>query len=113
MARKRVGWPVLRVFGGVCFLLATGLLFELGFGEPTHPPRSDLPYGPGGYLAGRAGRRPGVHGARSGSRRSWSRSSAAPGSWILLVLSAVISFMLATEMAFYPAVVALREWLDG
>src|SRR6185436_2757079 len=34
-----------------------------------------------------------------------------PGLWILLVLSTLISFMLATEMAFYPAGLAFRDWI--
>ena len=34
-----------------------------------------------------------------------------PGLWILLVLSTLISFMLATEMAFYPAAIAFRDWI--
>ena len=42
LGRKRVGWPVLRGFGGACFLLSSAFLFQLGFGD-----KSALPYGPG------------------------------------------------------------------
>jgi len=104
LARKRVSWPLLRTFGGICFLVSSAFLLELGFGD-THPPTNEVPYGPGGYLAltlvGSAEETPLLVEKLGG-----------PGLWILLVLSALISFMLATEMAFYPAVVGLREWLQ-
>ena len=35
-----------------------------------------------------------------------------PGCWVLLVLSTLIAFMLATEMAFYPALLELKAWMD-
>ena len=35
------------------------------------------------------------------------------GLWLLLSITAVISFMLATEMAFYPAIAAFRDKRDG
>ena len=35
-----------------------------------------------------------------------------PGLWIVLALGTLVSFMLATEMAFFPALVAFREWRE-
>ncbi len=108
VGRKRVGLPTLRVFGGLCFLVSTGLLFELALGE-RYPPSSQLPYGPGGWLAGQL---VGEAGATFDRPALLIDKFGGPGLWILLVLSTVISFMLATEMAFYPAIQALREWVE-
>ena len=106
VARKRVGWPLVRVFGGALFLISTGFLFELGFGD-THA--FDLPFGPGGYLATElAG--PGVKGQYA--TPILVEKLGAPGLWLLSVLAALLSFMLATEMAFYPAIAAFQEWVD-
>jgi len=103
IARKRVGWPVLRVFGGLCFLLSAAFLFELGFGAEHG---TGLPFGPGGYFALElAG--PGAAGDGGLLVDKFGR----PGLWILLSFSTLVSFMLATEMAFYPAASALREWV--
>ena len=107
VARKRVTWPVLRIFGGLCFLQATAMLMELSFGGSDSP--SHLTFGPGGYLALElAGA--GIDGSQVPPVLV--EKLGGPGLWILLVLSALIAFMLATEMAFYPAGVAFREWLD-
>ena len=106
VARKEVAFPTLRIAGGLAFLLSSAFLFELAAGGGGLS--ADLPYGPGGWLAqellqpdpetGEAG----VLVAKFGG----------PGCWVLLTLSMVISFMLATEMAFYPSLVALREWWE-
>jgi len=105
VARKRIAWPLVRVLGGACFLLSAAFLFQLAVGD-SHG--QDLPYGPGGYLAqelvgqGASGRStPPVLVEKLGT----------PGLWILLILSTLISFMLATEMAFYPAAIAFRDWI--
>ncbi len=105
VARKRIAWPLLRLVGSACFLLCSALLFQLAL-EGTHG--QDLPYGPGGYLAlelvgpgVRADRVPPLLVEKLGR----------PGLWILLLLSTLISFMLATEMAFYPAALAFRDWI--
>ncbi len=105
VARKRVGMPTLRVFGGLCFLVSSALLLELGFGDAPHV---RLPYGPGGWLAGEL-----VGAARTagGSPAILVQKFGGPGLWILLTLSAIISFMLATEMAFYPAAKAFYGWV--
>ncbi|MEM7310162.1 MAG: DNA translocase FtsK 4TM domain-containing protein [Planctomycetota bacterium] len=106
VARKEVAFPTLRVVGGISFLLSSAFLFELaaGSGSLGH----ELPYGPGGWLAEQLltpdpiTGAPGVLIAKFGG----------PGCWILLGIGALISFMLATEMAFYPSLVALREWME-
>src|SRR5262249_48778822 len=105
VTRKGIALPVVRLVGGACFLLSTAFLFQLAFGD-SHG--QHLPYGPGGYFAlelvgpGVGGRHvPPILVAKLGS----------PGLWILLVLTTLISFMLATEMAFYPAAIAFRDWI--
>jgi S-DNA-T family DNA segregation ATPase FtsK/SpoIIIE len=104
VTRKRISMPFLRGLGSACFLLSSAFLFQLAAGDRG----SELPYGPGGYLAlelvgpGVDGRYvPPILVAKLGG----------PGLWILLVLSTLISFMLATEMAFYPAALAFRDWI--
>ncbi len=112
VARKRVGWPLLRLVGTFAFLLSSAFLFELLLGAKDGAPGagsgSGLPYGPGGYLSlelvgsGVDGKRtPPILIEKLGN----------PGLLVLLVLSTLISFMLATEMAFYPAAIALRDWV--
>ena len=105
VTRRQVQLATIRVLGAICFVGSFAFLLDLGFGPPFAERgagaglSNELPYGPGGYfayvtngtLAGRFG---------------------VPGLWILLVTLAVISFMLATEMAFYPAISALGEWLE-
>jgi S-DNA-T family DNA segregation ATPase FtsK/SpoIIIE len=105
VTRKRMGWPVLRMFGGALFLLSSSFLLQLGFGD-AHA--LELPYGPGGYLAFElAG--PGVNGTNVPPLLV--AKFGGPGLVLLLSLATMISFMLATEMAFYPAVAAFRDWL--
>ncbi len=140
VARKQVAWPTLRLFGGLCFLLSTAFLFQLGFGEsgPVEGssdipyvdsqagpdssgyrigpvggvPRNnrvdnELPYGPGGWLALQL---LGVNPKEVDGTSVLVAKFGGPGTWILLVLAALISFMLATEMAFYHVSVALLDW---
>ncbi len=107
VARKEVVWPTLRVFGALCFLVSTAFLFQLGFGEEYTG--NELPYGPGGWLALELG---GVEPSSPNGESILVRELGGPGAWILLSLAALISFMLATEMAFYNAAVALFDWLD-
>ena len=116
VARKRVAWPGMRLFGGVCFLFSSAFLLQLAFGEGFAEDFKERAlgyelntnaYGPGGYLAleligpDLVAHQPGILVTKFG----------VPGLWVLLVLLTLISFMLATEMAFYPAVVALKEWV--
>ena len=106
VARKVVVWPTLRIFGGLCFLAATAFMFQLGFGGATG---NELPYGPGGWLALElAGPNP----AHPRGESTLVHELGGPGAWIVLSIAALISFMLATEMAFYHAGVALLDWLE-
>jgi S-DNA-T family DNA segregation ATPase FtsK/SpoIIIE len=98
LARKHVTWPSLRLFGGACFLVTSSLWLELAFGA-SFQDSATMPYGVGGYLAKQV---VGDLVEQFGN----------PGLWILLSLSVVISFMLATQMAFYPAIAAFGEWLE-
>ena len=107
VARKRVGFPTLRLLGGLAFLVSTSLLLELAFGK-SHPPSNDLPYGPGGYFSRQL---VGEDGATADHAALFVEKFGVPGLWIILVVCVLISFMLATEMAFYPALSALREWI--
>ena len=109
VARKQVSWPAMRLFGGMCFVLSVSFMLQLGFspdpdevglGSELGPVSSGLPYGPGGWLA-----------------YEMIETVLIPkfgqvGLWILLGLLSVVSFMLATEMAFYPAIAAAGDWLD-
>lgn len=114
VARKQVSWPALRLFGALCFVLSVSFMLQLGFGaepideslytaaelaEQNASATSEMPYGPGGWLAKRM-----------------IVDALAPkfgeiGLWILLSLLSIVSFMLATEMAFYPALASAGEWL--
>jgi S-DNA-T family DNA segregation ATPase FtsK/SpoIIIE len=96
VARKRIGWASVRVLSALCFVLSIAFLVELAFrGEPTNR----LPYGPGGWLALQL-------------TPFLQQKFGVPGLWILMVLTALASFMLATEMAFYPALLAFGEWAE-
>ena len=114
MTRKAVAWPALRLFGAACFVFSVGFLLQLGLGlteevidgVPVRIARSEiggdgsrLPYGPGGYLAFRM-------------EPMLVEQFGRAGLWLLLSITAVISFMLATEMAFYPAIAAFRDWRE-
>ena len=111
VARKQVSWPAMRLFGALCFVLSVSFMLELGFapefdqhgrllagklGEST----SMLPYGPGGWLA------------HEMVGEVLTPKFGQVGLWILLALLSIVSFMLATEMAFYPAIAAAGEWLE-
>jgi S-DNA-T family DNA segregation ATPase FtsK/SpoIIIE len=105
VTQKRIAMPLVRLAAGACFLFSSAFLFQLAVGD-SHG--RDLPHGPGGYLAlelvgaGVDGDHvPPILVEKLGN----------PGLWILLVLSTLISFMLATEMAFYPAALAFRDWI--
>jgi len=105
VARKRISLPWVRVLGSACFLIASAFLFQLAAGDHAR----DLPYGPGGYFALELVG-PGGHGQHVPPVLV--EKLGRPGLWILLVLSTLISFMLATEMAFYPAALAFRDWIS-
>jgi hypothetical protein len=105
VAQKRISLPWVRVLGSACFLIASAFLFQLAAGGRG----LDLPNGPGGYFALELVG-PGGHGQHVPPILV--EKLGRPGLWILLVLSTLISFMLATEMAFYPAAVAFRDWIS-
>ncbi|MCP5020779.1 MAG: DUF87 domain-containing protein [bacterium] len=106
VARKEVELPVIRVIGAFSFVFSFAFILHLGFFKPDAVVHSDLdlvtssaPYGPGGWLA-----------------HEWvpelvSRFGGL-GLWVILITLATISFMLATEMAFYPAYVAFADWVE-
>ena len=114
LTRKTVAWPALRLFGGVCFVFSVGFLLQLGLGPETvfadgetlYLARSEvgalsptLPGGPGGWSALML---------EPALVEKFGRA----GLWILLSITAVVSFMLATEMAFYPAIAAFNDWRE-
>jgi S-DNA-T family DNA segregation ATPase FtsK/SpoIIIE len=108
LARKKLSMPVLRVAGGAVFLFSVALLLQLGLGDIVESDNS-LPYGPGGYAALRL----------VGPLGDVLQPETAvlidkfgrPGLWIVLLATALVSFALATEFAFYPALKALNDWL--
>ncbi len=115
VARKHVVWPTLRVFGGLCFLFASAFLAQLTFGAghaddvaAGGTAANRLPYGPGGWPALEL---VGPSPTAGSGAPLLIENFGGPGLWILLVLVALIGFMLATEMAFYPALVSLGRWL--
>jgi S-DNA-T family DNA segregation ATPase FtsK/SpoIIIE len=98
VARKQVGLAVasLRVVAAMSFVLAVAFLIELAFGGPDTA-GSHLPYGPGGWFALQA-------------TPFLTVKFGLVGLWILMTLVAIVAFMLATEMAFYPALAAFAAW---
>lgn len=114
VARKHVVWPTLRVFGGLCFLFSAAFLAQLAFGDghaaevaAGGTAANHLPYGPGGWPAMEL---VGPKAVGDGAPLLI-ENFGGPGLWILLVLVSLIGFMLATEMAFYPALQSLGSWL--
>jgi S-DNA-T family DNA segregation ATPase FtsK/SpoIIIE len=112
VARKEVSWPAMRLFGALCFVLSVSFMLDLGLTtelegaggrvatDLSEVSTSQLPFGPGGWLA---------H-VMVGDVLEPKFGQV--GLWILLALLSIVSFMLATEMAFYPAIEAASEWLD-
>jgi S-DNA-T family DNA segregation ATPase FtsK/SpoIIIE len=98
VARKELASPWVRLFGGVCFVFSLAMLLEMTFGSSVEF-SNRLPYGVGGWPAYQL-------------VPVMQEKFGAPGLWILMPVLALVSFMLATEMAFYASIVALREWAD-
>jgi len=98
LGRKEVRWASVRLFGALCCVFAIAFLLQMTLG-PTWDPNEALPYGPGGWLAGEV-------------IPKLERQVGLAGLWIMMPAVALVSFMLATEMAFYPAIVAFREWAE-
>jgi len=110
LARKRLSLPVLRVLGGAVLLFSVALMLQLGLGG-IFEPNNSLPYGPGGYPAMQL---VGPIQAADPLRDEVPiliEKFGLPGLWIILLVTALVSFALATEFAFYPALKALNEWL--
>ena len=121
VARREIRMPMLRFLGVVCFVLSTAFVLDLGFGTDLDSREaffaaqdagsraggdavmstlsSDLPYGPGGWLA-------------MVSNGGLVDRFGALGLWVVLLTMSVISALLATEMAFYTALSAFAEWLE-
>ncbi|MFT6714750.1 MAG: S-DNA-T family DNA segregation ATPase FtsK/SpoIIIE, partial [Planctomycetota bacterium] len=103
VTQKELSLPVLRVFGGLCFLVSSSYLFQLGFGSSPDTGSvagvvsSTTPYGPGGYFA-------------LYSIDFLVTKLGGPGMWLIMGLVSLVSFMLATEMAFFPALGSMRDW---
>lgn len=101
VARKSVPKAPLRLLSAIAFTLALGFLLHMTFRGPdgNFDPHGQLPFGAGGWLANAA--TPALEDKFGG-----------PGLWILMIAVALVSFMLATNMAFYPLLVELRQWAD-
>ena len=107
VARRRISWPFVRILGGGFLLAALSLMLQLAWGpaaaelegrELAEVFGNRLPYGPGGWLAIEVAPR-------------LIERFGGPGLWVLLMTMAAIAFVLATEMAFFPALRALADWL--
>ena len=107
IAGRGVSWAGLRLFGGVMLVLSTAFLLDLCFGGEIDPEQggglrgvsSRLPYGYGGWLA------------QIGTPLL-AQKFGGLGLFVLLLVLVLVSFLLATERAFYPALVSFRAWLD-
>lgn len=118
VARHEVEMPFLRVLGVISSVIAVAFVLDLAFVDLVERQQffeardrfadgdavkatlsSDLPYGPGGLLALQANP---VLVERFG----------AVGLWIVLLTLSAISLLLATQMAFYTAIVSFGDWLD-
>lgn len=119
MSGRHVHFPWVRVFGGVCLLFAAAILFELAFGAgyETHTTQLQeigratghrLEFGPGGWLAEQLVRGVPEQGVEAGILVE---NFGLLGAWILTLLVTAASFMLATELAFVPAIAAFAQWL--
>jgi len=98
VARKEVKLAALRLVAGLCFVLAFACIIQLAVDpEGALEPTARSPYGSGGWLAFRL-------------TPVLVEKFGYGGLWILLPVLAAVSFMLATEMAFYPALAAFGEW---
>ncbi|MCP3920484.1 MAG: hypothetical protein GY711_33570 [bacterium] len=103
VARKRVDLALIRALGAACFVVSFAYILDLGFVDASDRDSmealtNELPYGPGGWLA------------FSTSPLLVERFGSL-GFWVLLITISAVSFMLATEMAFYPAFRAFGDWV--
>lgn len=107
VARRVVDLAFIRCLGAACFVLSMAFLMDLAFGVPIAERQdgqglvaldNELPFGPGGWLA---------YASMGHLVSQFGRVGLA----VLLVTMSSISFMLATEMAFYPALRGFGAWL--
>jgi hypothetical protein len=120
MSGRQVVFPWVRVLGGACLLFSAAVLFELAFGA-DYATRTlaqqqlglatgdRLPYGPGGWLAQQLVQGQSAHGGATGILVE---NFGLLGAWLLTILVTAASFMLATELAFVPAITAFVHWLS-
>ena len=95
---RGMSWAGLRFFGGVMFVFSSALLLDLCFGDgPNGGSGRHVPYGWGGRLAHL-------------TTPLLAEKFGGPGLLVLLLVLSFVSFLLATERAFYPSVVAFRAW---
>ncbi|MBL8859581.1 MAG: DNA translocase FtsK [Planctomycetes bacterium] len=102
VAGRAVPFVGLRTLGGVCFAISLAFLLHFVFGPagdlPHESMSSHLPYGPGGYPALVLTDKLVVQ-------------FGGVGLLLVLMLTTLVSFLLATEMAFYPAWQGFHQWL--
>lgn len=99
VARKEVEWASVRLAGAVAFVVSVSFLLEFGFGDDVDPNSGQLAYGAGGWLAMEA-------------TPLLVQKVGVAGFWFLMTSLAIVSFMVATEMGFYPTLRAFREWIE-
>ena len=100
LARRRVAFPSLRLFAGILFVISFAYLVEMGARE-AHPAPGAL------ALRARGLARGPVDAVLAGAvRRAGALDPDGPR-------CSVTSFMLATEMAFFPAIAAFRGWAEA
>jgi S-DNA-T family DNA segregation ATPase FtsK/SpoIIIE len=120
MSGRQIVFPWVRVLGGACLLFSAAVLFELAFGADyaSHTLAQQqlgfatgdrLPYGPGGWLAQQLVQGQSAHGGATGILVE---NFGLLGAWLLTILVTAASFMLATELAFVPAIAAFVHWLS-
>jgi len=94
VARKTVPNAPLRLLAAIAFTLSLAFLLHLSFG---FDPDGQLPFGAGGWLAKEA-------------TPLLADKVGLVGVWLLMIALSLVSFILATDRAFYPVIVELREW---
>ncbi|HUR27365.1 MAG TPA: DNA translocase FtsK 4TM domain-containing protein, partial [Planctomycetota bacterium] len=94
VARKTVDKALLRIAAAISFTLSLAFLLRMGLGTKI---TNTLPQGVGGWLAQVA-------------TEPLQDKLGGPGLWIVMVALTIVSFMLATNMAFYPLFLELGAW---
>ncbi|MEO6711659.1 MAG: DNA translocase FtsK 4TM domain-containing protein, partial [Planctomycetota bacterium] len=99
VTRNSVPKAPLRIVAAICFALSLAFLLHMALGSEDikQSASGQLPYGPGGWLAAIA-------------TPTLELKLGGPGLWIVMIALTIVSFMLATNMAFYPMLVELHDW---